>query len=311
MSSAPPSGPTDAERFARVYREEEPRLVAYARSRSGHGWSAEDLVADAAFRVWRKVVAGREHVDDIASELAAGVRNLVAGLALTAVAGPAGLGPGTRTAQVGLLAKVLREMPERQVKAVWLIEVEGLPLAAAGSRLGTHRNAAAVLMHRARENMRQAFLRAQPDDAPDGACGRHRAHMPAHIRGTDTVEAARELRDHIEDCGGCRSRLARLVALDGRLAALVGPALVTLFAHGQAPHLAALAGTGSTAAVPEPAAPDGGSVTPFRLVRRLADRAFGPHTALVGVALVASASFAGPGDERNAPDTGRPGTHHG
>ncbi|MBU7598483.1 sigma-70 family RNA polymerase sigma factor [Streptomyces sp. P38-E01] len=305
MSSAPPSGPTDAERFARVYREEEPRLVAYARSRSGHGWSAEDLVADAAFRVWRQVVAGREHVDDIAAELGAGVRNLVASLALTAAAGAAATGPGTRTAQVGLLAKVLREMPERQVKAVWLTEVERLPLAAAGSRLGTHRNAAAVLMHRARENMRQAFLRAQPGDAPDGECGRHRARMPAHIRGVDTVDAAQELRAHLEDCGGCRSRLSRLVALDGRLAALVGPALVTLFAHGQAPHLAALAGTGSTAAAPD-RAPDGGSVTPFRLVRRLADRAFGPHTALVGVALVASAS--GRSAERSVLDAGRPTT---
>lgn len=285
----------DPERFARVFREEEPRLVAYARSRAGHGWLAEDLVADAAFRVWRRFAVGQE-IADLAAELSGTVRNLVAGLAMTA-AGQSGSGHGQRGAQIGQLAKVLRDMPDRQVKAVWLVEVEGLPLATVGRRLGTHRNAAAVLLHRARENMRQAFLRAQPGGPLVESCAEHWGRMPAHVRGVDPCEVAGRIREHTRSCGDCRYRLAQLVAVDGRLPALVGPALVTLFAHGQAVHLAHLAGAGagegpgdgSAGSAGAATAADAGSVTPFRFVRRLADRAFGPPTTtIVGVALASA-----------------------
>lgn len=297
----------DPERFAHVLREEEPCLVAYARSHAGHGWRAEDLVADAAFRVWRRLVVGQE-VTDLAAELSSSVRNLVASFAMTAT-GRSGCEP--RVAQVGQLAKVLRGMPERQVKAVWLVEVEGLPLATVGRRLGTHRNAAAVLLHRARETMRQAFLSAQPGGPSVQECGEHWRRMPAHVRGVDAREAAGQLREHAQGCSDCQHRLAQLVAVDGRLPALTGPALVTLFVHGQAAHLAHLAGVGARGAstpTPEPVTTrDGGRVTPFRFVRRLADRAFGPSTtAIVGISLVSAVATtgafgAGAGDERQQP----------
>lgn len=296
----------DPERFARVLREEEPRLVAYARSHAGHGWRAEDLVADAAFRVWRRLAVGQE-VADLAAELSSSVRNLVASFAMTAN-GRSGSEYGPPVARTGQLVEVLRGMPERQVKAVWLVEVEGLPLTTVGRRLGTHRNAAAVLLHRARETMRQAFLSAQPGGPSAQACGEHWRRMPAHVRGADTREVAGQLREHTQSCGDCQRRLARLVAVDGGLPALVGPALVTLFVHGQAAYLTHLAVAGARgASTPSPESVttgDGGSVTPFRFVRRLADRAFGSSTtAIVGVALASAVATTGTlgaaaGDER-------------
>lgn len=46
-------GPAAA--YARIYEEQQPRLVAYARSLTHNTWVAEDLVAEAHFRVWRRL----------------------------------------------------------------------------------------------------------------------------------------------------------------------------------------------------------------------------------------------------------------
>ena len=61
--------------YARVYEEQQPRLVAYARSLTRNAWSAEDLVAEAHFRVWRRLSAGHE-IDNVPAYLMTTVRHL-------------------------------------------------------------------------------------------------------------------------------------------------------------------------------------------------------------------------------------------
>jgi DNA-directed RNA polymerase specialized sigma24 family protein len=57
--AAPSSEPQSAiAAYTRVHEEEQPRLVAYARSLTGNPWVAEDLVAEAHFRVWRRLPRG-------------------------------------------------------------------------------------------------------------------------------------------------------------------------------------------------------------------------------------------------------------
>jgi DNA-directed RNA polymerase specialized sigma24 family protein len=68
-----------AERYAAHYREHNARLVAYARSLTGSAAVAEDLVAEAHFRVWRRIRAGHP-VENVAAYLTTTVRNLAAGL---------------------------------------------------------------------------------------------------------------------------------------------------------------------------------------------------------------------------------------
>lgn len=263
------AGDTDA--YALVYAEQHPRLVTYARTLTRNAWQAEDLVAEAHFRVWRRLSGGHS-IDNVPAYLATTVRNLAATVgAASAREIPqdpgAGIGigqqrstaddsaadPAQRVAYVDLLGDVLKQLPERWVRALWLAEAEDQSLEAVGRELGTNRNATAVLLSRAREGLRQAFLRAQPGSPADAACADFWDRMPAHVRDVDSPRHAAALRTHTETCEDCRSRMLLLMQANNRLPALVGPALLVLAGGGALRFLAAAgagagAGAGASAA---------------------------------------------------------------
>ncbi|WP_329214513.1 zf-HC2 domain-containing protein [Streptomyces sp. NBC_01485] len=255
-----PSAPSAATAaYARVYEEQQPRLVAYARSLTRNAWTAEDLVAEAHFRVWRRLSEGHE-IDNVPAYLKTTVRHLAmapGGAARETPrdpqtedrAEPAGHGadPAEQVSSVDLVVRVLGQLPERWVKALWLAEAEGQPLAAIGPQLGTKDGATAVLLHRAREGMRQAFLRAQTGAPQDPACQVHWARMPAYVRGGATARQSERLLGHVDACDDCRKLLASLMQANDRLPALVGPALLVLAVGGTGKFLLAFA-AGSTGA---------------------------------------------------------------
>ncbi|MFF3397693.1 RNA polymerase sigma factor [Streptomyces sp. NPDC002659] len=232
MSESPSALDSDA--YARLCSEQQPRLVAYARSLTGNPWLADDLVAEAHFRVWRRLSSGHS-VDDVPAYLATTVRNLA----------DADGDPGRRIAYVGLLSRVLRQLPQRWVKALWLAEAEDHPLDVVGHRVGAGHGATAVLLHRAQEGLRHAFLRAHPGIPDDPACERHWKRIPAHVgEAPESPRQAGELCLHLEDCGDCRGRLALLTCVNDRLPALVGPALLAL--EREAPAGTGVSGRGGT-----------------------------------------------------------------
>ncbi|MDX5570185.1 sigma-70 family RNA polymerase sigma factor [Streptomyces sp. ID05-04B] len=237
--------------YARIYAEQQPRLVAYARSLTRNTWTAEDLVAEAHFRVWRRLAAGHE-IDNVPAYLRTTVRHLaIASGSATreapsdpqaqardrAETGTHGEDPAERVAGVDLVVRVLGQLPERWVKALWLAEAEGQPLAAIGPQLGTKDGATAVLLHRAREGMRQAFLRAQTGAPDDPACQVHWARMPAYVRGAATARQSERLLGHVDSCDACRAALTALMSANDRLPAFVGPALLVLALGGTAKFL--------------------------------------------------------------------------
>ncbi|SEP93203.1 RNA polymerase sigma factor, sigma-70 family [Streptomyces sp. yr375] len=254
--------------YARVYEEQQPRLVAYARSLTRNAWTAEDLVAEAHFRVWRRLSEGHE-IDNVPAYLKTTVRHLAMASGSAARetprdpqtedrAEPGGHGadPAEQVSSVDLVVRVLGQLPERWVKALWLAEAEGQPLAAIGPQLGTKDGATAVLLHRAREGMRQAFLRAQTGAPQDPACQVHWARMPAYVRGAATARQSERLLGHVDACDDCRALLASLMQANDRLPALVGPALLVLAVGGTGKFLLAFA-AGTTGAATTAAAAAG------------------------------------------------------
>ena len=254
-------GPT-AE-YARIYEEQQPRLVAYARSLTRNTWVAEDLVAEAHFRVWRRLSAGHE-IDNVPAYLMTTVKHLATAAGSAARETPRdpqaderaegnhahdhGGDPAEQVSSTDLLVRVLEQLPERWVKALWLAEAEGLPLAAIGPQLGTKQGATAVLLHRAREGMRQAFLREQTGAPDDPACQVHWARMPAYVRGAATERQSERLLGHVDACDDCRARLAALMRANDRLPALVAPALLVFVLGGAGKFLLTAFGAGSAAA---------------------------------------------------------------
>ena len=242
--------------YARIYEEQQPRLVAYARSLTRNSWVAEDLVAEAHFRVWRRLTEGHE-IENVPAYLMTTVRHLATAAGASVretpqdphgeervLVGRQGASweddPAEHVSCVDLVVRVLGQLPERWVKALWLSEAEGQPLAAIGPQLGTKEGATAVLLHRAREGMRQAFLRAQTGAPDDPACRVHWARMPAYVRGAATAKQSERLLGHVDTCADCRTRLTSLMTANDRLPALVGPALLTLAVGGTAKYLLAL-----------------------------------------------------------------------
>ncbi|MGW7078356.1 sigma factor [Streptomyces sp. NPDC054866] len=256
MTDVPADGPVTTPAtaaYSRIYEEEQPRLVAYARSLTGSAWVADDLVAEAHFRVWRRLSSGHE-IENVPAYLMTTVRHLAAavgrdagretprdphapetvepfGVVAGGVVAGGGEDPGDRVSSVDLLGRVLGQLPERWVKALWLAEAEGQPLETVGRRIGAGRGATAVLLHRAREGMRQAFLRAHPGTPEDPACEQHWDRIPGHIRGEASARQSEQLLAHLDGCADCRGRLALLARANDRLPALVGPALL-IFALG-------------------------------------------------------------------------------
>lgn len=236
--------------YARIYEEQQPRLVAYARSLTKSSWAAEDLVAEAHFRVWRRLSAGHE-IDNVPAYLMTTVRHLAATVGSNSARetpqDPQDRperservvsqyrhvdDPAEQVSSVDLLVRVLGQLPDRWVKALWLAEAEGQPLAAIGPQIGTKQGATAVLLHRAREGMRQAFLREQPGVPDNTACEPYWVRMPAYVRGTATRRQSDQLLAHADTCDDCRHRLALLMRTNDRLPALVGPALLVFVVGG-------------------------------------------------------------------------------
>ncbi|MER6219566.1 sigma-70 family RNA polymerase sigma factor [Streptomyces sp900105755] len=245
--------------YARIYEEQQPRLVAYARSLTRNAWVAEDLVAEAHFRVWRRLAEGHE-IDNVAAYLTTTVRHLAYAASGApretprdphddeqVESGRLGEDPAEHVSSVDLLVRVLGQLPERWVKALWLAEAEGRPLAQIGPQLGTKEGATAVLLHRAREGMRQAFLRTQTGAPDDPACQVHWSRMPAYVRGAATQRQSDRLLGHVDACADCRTRLAALMSANDRLPALVGPALLVFAVGGTAGRLL-LTAAGASAA---------------------------------------------------------------
>ncbi|MFF4586356.1 sigma-70 family RNA polymerase sigma factor [Streptomyces sp. NPDC001388] len=258
-STSAPAQPSVTAAYARIYEEQQPRLVAYARTLTRNAWTAEDLVAEAHFRVWRRLAEGHE-IDNVPAYLRTTVRHLAiaSGTAVRetprdphtderAEPGTPQGDPAEQVSQVDLVVRVLGQLPERWVKALWLAEAEGQPLAAIGPQLGTKEGATAVLLHRAREGMRQAFLRTQSGAPDDPACQVHWARMPAYVRGAATPRQGERLLGHVDGCADCRARLAALMRANDRLPALVAPALLVCALGGTGKFLPALA-TGSAGA---------------------------------------------------------------
>lgn len=236
---------TPVEEYARVYREHHDRLAAFAAELTGNPAQAEDLLAEGHFRVWRQLSAG-QRVKNIPAYLEATLRNLAAGLGHAGWALPQSPdGTVQQAAYVAVLAEVLTQLPERWVRALWLAEVRKLPLDVLGEQLGSNRNAAGVLLHQAREGVREAFLRDQPGVPAHPDCAEHREHMPAYVRRVGAPRHAAALRTHTDECLDCRVRLLALEAANRRLPALLGPALLRLTAGGAGELLAA--GTGAPA----------------------------------------------------------------
>ncbi|MDJ0346158.1 sigma-70 family RNA polymerase sigma factor [Streptomyces sp. H10-C2] len=166
-------------------------------------------------------------------------------------------------AEQSLAIQAFRTLPERWQTVLWHTAVEEESPSEIAPLLGLTANATAVLAHRAREGLRQAYLQAHVSSTlTDGSsCARYADRLGAHARGGLRMRADRELSKHLKECERCRAAALELADVNSALKGLLPVAVIGWFAAAYAVKVAGIvAGVGAaSAAGGAAAAASGGS----------------------------------------------------
>ncbi|MFJ2824661.1 sigma factor [Streptomyces toxytricini] len=231
------AGTADAGVCELLHRRHGAAAFACARACCRTPHDAEDLASEAFLRTLQAVRSGagpRERwrpyllavVRHTASEWRAGAGRTLLTPDVEPWCGPGAGGedPQRRLLECEdrqLVARSFRTLPERWRAVLWHTLVEDdcphpVPLL-----LGITPSAVTSLAFRAREGLREAYLRAHLDGAPDPRCRRYAGPLGAAVRRGGAVRAP-DLAGHLASCAHCSRAYAELLDLHAALPA--GPA---------------------------------------------------------------------------------------
>ncbi|PRI11040.1 sigma-70 family RNA polymerase sigma factor [Leucobacter massiliensis] len=123
--------------------------------------------------------------------------------------------------------QVFSSLPTRWQEALWYREVEGLQVQELSVYLGMSDNAASVLLKRAREGFKQAWIAANLEAASglSADCRWVVERLPQFVRGKATARAERKLAEHFENCTRCAVLSSEAEGVHERLAMVLLPAV--------------------------------------------------------------------------------------
>lgn len=119
-----------------------------------------------------------------------------------------------------LVLRAYRSLPERWQAVLWHAVVEHEPAADTARRLGISAGGVGSLAARAREGLREAYLRAHLDQAASDECRHYGGLLAASLR-RPGKRVTRDLRRHLQGCADCTRAERDLRDVNGRLGALL------------------------------------------------------------------------------------------
>ncbi|MGW2408358.1 sigma-70 family RNA polymerase sigma factor [Streptomyces sp. NPDC001739] len=282
----------DDSAYEEMYRRHADAVRRYARHCCRDEHTAEDLTGEVFARTLQAVRGGAGPTTAVRAYLLTTVRRVAASWAKTArreqlvedfavfavSAAGAALDDGTldlgadvhamHEAEQSMAVQAFRSLPERYQTVLWHTTVEDESPSEVAPLLGLTANATAVLAHRAREGLKQAYLQAHVSQSltAGGDCARYADRLGAYARGGLRMRAERGLRAHLDGCARCRTAALEVEHVNERIGAVLPVAVIGWFAAGYAVKTAAAvagvagaagAGAGAGAA----AAATGGSGT--------------------------------------------------
>src|SRR5690606_22946635 len=138
-------------------------------------------------------------------------------------------------------------LPERWQLVLWHTEVEGDKPSDIAPLLGMSANSVAALAYRAREGLKQAYLRSHLADTADDTCRWVTEHLGGFVRGGLSRRDHAKVEGHLEDCRTCSAVYLELVEVNSNLRVLLAPLLLGSAAAG---YLTAAGHTGIAASAP-------------------------------------------------------------
>ncbi|BDH09154.1 sigma-70 family RNA polymerase sigma factor [Streptomyces hygroscopicus] len=257
----------DDSAYEEMYRRHAAAVRRYARSCCRDAHTAEDLTGEVFARTLQAVRGGAGPDSAVRAYLLTTVRRVAASWAKTArreqlvedfavfavsAAGVPGdrdtvdLGADVRAlheAEQSMAVQAFRSLPERYQTVLWHTAVEDESPSEVAPLLGLTANATAVLAHRAREGLKQAYLQAHVSQSltAGGDCARYADRLGAYARGGLRMRAERGLRKHLDACARCRLAALEVEDVNQRIGALLPVAVIGWFAAGYAVKAAAAA----------------------------------------------------------------------
>ena len=245
LTNAAAAAPSDAELIARVrggdlhaYGElfDRHRDAAYRIARQlSRGPDADDLVSEAfakvlavlktgggpdlAFRAYLLTAIRRLHVDRLRSARRVQPTDDLA---------PWDRGipfrdPAVDDFERSAAARAFASLPERWQLVLWHLEVEGQKPGEVGVLLGLTANSVSALAYRAREGLRQAYLRMHLADTAGETCRWTTEHLGAHVRGALSRRDAARVEEHLRHCRRCTGLYGELVDVNDNLRGVLAP----------------------------------------------------------------------------------------
>ncbi|WP_234344913.1 sigma-70 family RNA polymerase sigma factor, partial [Streptomyces rimosus] len=277
----------DDSAYEELYRRHAGAVRRYARTCCRDAHTAEDLTGEVFARTLQAVRGGAGPDTAVRAYLLTTVRrvaatwgrtakreHLVEDFAVFAVSAAGAsldddtldLGADVRAmhdAEQTMAVRAFRSLPEHYQTVLWHTTIEDESPSEVAPLLGLSANATAVLAHRAREGLKQAYLQAHVNRAltSEGDCARYADRLGAYARGGLRMRAERGLRKHLEDCARCRTAALEVADVNEHIRLVLPVAVIGWFAAGYAVKGAAavvgLGGAGAVAGVGAAAAAGG------------------------------------------------------
>ncbi|MFI9052656.1 sigma-70 family RNA polymerase sigma factor [Streptomyces sp. NPDC053427] len=255
----------DDSAYEEMYRRHAEAVRRYARSCCRDTHTAEDLTGEVFARTLQAVRGGAGPDSAVRAYLLTTVRRVAAAWAKTqrreqlvedfavfavSAAGSSmdddtlDLGADVQAmheAEQSMAMQAFRSLPERYQTVLWHTTIEDESPSEVAPLLGLTANATAVLAHRAREGLRQAYLQAHVSQSltAGGDCARYADRLGAYARGGLRMRAERGLRKHLDACARCRTAALEVADVNERIGALLPVAVIGWFAAGYAVKAAA------------------------------------------------------------------------
>src|SRR5258705_7728214 len=206
---------------------------------------ADDIVAEAFARVLAAIRAGGGPDHAFRAYLLAAVRNLandwIAARRRVTVIGDLDEEAGDRSAlltsgfsrdaaseaearaQARLIVRAFSRLPERWRTVLWHLEVEGKTPADVAPMFGLSGNGVSALAMRAREGLRQAYLREHIGTNIPASCRACAGNLGAGTRGRLSPRRQAAMQDHLGQCPGCQDLFTELSELNHKLGTILAP----------------------------------------------------------------------------------------
>jgi RNA polymerase sigma factor (sigma-70 family) len=218
-----------------------PAVLSTARGYARQPRDAEELASDAFTSMLSALASGGGPTGSVRAYLTTSVRNAAASRSRKASAsevltddrsvldrpseGPSD--PVAHAGELGLVREAFASLPRRWQLVLWRSAVDHDSNIAIAQDLGMSPNAVASLSRRAKDGLREAYLRVHLSVVPlDPECREFVYDLARYAILPAKVPQA--VREHVADCAKCSDRVAELRSVDGRMPAILAPAVLTL-----------------------------------------------------------------------------------